>query len=314
VTDRKKIILDVDTGVDDALAILLAAKSPDLDLLAVTAVAGNVELEKTQENSLKVIEVAGRDDVPVAAGCDRPLIRPLRTAAYAHGSNGLNDVDFPKAKGELADKHSVDMIIDLIRRYPGEVTLIPTGPLTNIAMAIQKAPDIVGLMKEIVLMGGAAFCPGNTTAVAEFNIWVDPEAARVVFNSGAKVTMVGLDVTMRACLTQADVERMLAANRNRVTEFINTVLAPGFKRAQERHWDKGLAMHDPLTVAAVIDPTLIKTGYYHVDVATSGITDGMTVVDARSFHFEDQPGPNAFVATEVDAKRFIDLYIKVVTR
>ena len=311
---KKKVILDVDTGVDDALAIILAAKAPQLDLLAVTAVAGNVELEKTIVNSLRAIEYAERPDVPVAAGCAGPLVGELRTAPYAHGHNGLNDVDFPEPSRRAEAADAVDLIVDLVRASPGEVTIVPTGPLSNVALALRKAPDLARSIREIVLMGGAAFCPGNVTPAAEFNIWVDPEAARIVFGSGIKVTMVGLDVTMKARLGEADLGRIAELGRSPATRFIRELLAPSFERARARGFPGGLAMHDPLTVAYVMDPSLLRVGGFHVDVETRGrLTEGMTVVDGRPWRPEGAPGPNAQVATEVDAGRFVELYVKTVT-
>jgi purine nucleosidase len=312
MSERTKVILDVDTGVDDALAILLAAKHPQLELLAVTTVAGNVGLEHTTRNSLQVLELAGRADVPVAAGTHRPMLRVLRDAATFHGKNGLNDIELPKPKAAPVDKHAVDLLIELVHRYPCEITLVPLGPLTNIALAILKDPAFSTKLKKIVLMGGAAFCAGNHGPCAEFNIWVDSEAAKIVFDSGIPITMVGLDVTMRTGLVAAHVQEMVARQDNGITRFVHQLLAPYYQRASKLPWYKGFNMHDPLAVGVVIDPSLVRTELHRVDIETKGeLTEGMTVVDCRQriMHGADYR-PNAHVAVDVDADRFLKLWME----
>src|SRR5256885_7456766 len=205
----KKIILDCDPGHDDAMAILLANGNPEIELLAITTVAGNQTLEKTSLNARRVCTVAGIRDVPVAAGCDRPLIRELKTAAYIHGESGLDGPSFGEPTVPLDGRHAVDLIIELLMRSKGDITLVPTGPLTNIAMALRKEPRIVQKAREIILMGGA-YTRGNTTPAAEFNIHVDPEAAAIVFTAGWPLTMVGLGLSHQAPSTPAPLARLAA--------------------------------------------------------------------------------------------------------
>jgi purine nucleosidase len=206
----RKIIIDTDPGQDDAVAILLALASPELEVLGLTAVAGNVPLLLTQRNARQIVELSGRD-TPVYAGCDAPLKRKLVTAEYVHGKTGLNGITLPEPTHPLQDQHAVDFIIDTLRREPaGTITLCPLGPLTNIATAFQRAPDIIPRVAEIVLMGGAYFEVGNVTPAAEFNIYVDPEAAEIVFKSGVPLVVMPLDVTHKALTSRAWVEEMRA--------------------------------------------------------------------------------------------------------
>lgn len=311
---KTKIILDVDTGIDDALAILMAAKHPALELMGVTTVAGNVGLEHTTRNSLQVLELMGRDDVPVAVGAHRPILRVLRDASFFHGQNGLNDIELPAPKRSPVDSHAVDFIIDLVRRYPGEITLIPVGPLTNIALAILKDAELPRLVKNVVLMGGAAFCPGNHGPFAEFNIWVDSEAAKIVFDSGIPITMVGLDVTLKTMFTVDHLQQLMDRGDTPIARFISDMMTPFFKRASHLPWYRGFAMHDPLTIGAVVDPTLLETKPYRVDIETKGdLTEGMTVVECRTRHMlSPDYRPNAQVAVGVDAERFLKLWIETV--
>ncbi len=314
MSNKTKIILDVDTGVDDALAILMAAKHPSLELMGVTTVAGNVGLEHTTRNSLQVLELVGRDDIPVAVGAHRPMLRVLRDAASFHGANGLNDIVLPAPKRRPIDQHAVDFIIDLVRRYPHEITLIPLGPLTNIAMAILKDAELATLVKNVVLMGGAAFCPGNHGPFAEFNIWVDSEAAKIVFESGIPITMVGLDVTMKTMFTTDHLQDLISRGDTAISRFVSDMMTPFFKRASNLPWYRGFAMHDPLTIGAVVDPTLLETKPYRVDIETKGeLTEGMTVVEHRARPMlSPDYRPNAQVAIGVDADRFLKLWIDTV--
>lgn len=307
----RKIILDVDTGVDDALAIMLACKAENLELLAVTAVAGNVPLEVTLENSLKLVEWCGRRDVKVAAGCSHPLANELRTAEEAHGKNGMNNVDFEKATYNPVEKNAVDLIIELVKMYPHEVSIACVAPLTNLATAITKAPEIVSLIKEVAIMGGAAFCPGNANAVAEFNIWADPKAAKIVFDAGLNLTMISLDVTQKTRLCEHHVQDMYKANPIDINEKLLRLLEPDFAKDRDpKRILKGIGMHDPLTVGYLMDPTFIKTEDYHVDIETTNgaITEGMTVVDRRICAAE----PNVHVSVQVEAERFLKEYARIV--
>ena len=301
----RPIIVDCDPGHDDALAILLALGSPDeLDMLAITVVAGNVPLALTEQNARKVCELAGRASLPVHAGCARPLVRDLVTAEYVHGKSGLEGPELPEPRMPLADAHAVDAIIEMLRAYaPGTVTLCPTGPLTNIAMALRKAPDVVPRIREIVLMGGAIGL-GNITPAAEFNIYVDPHAAEVVFGSGVPLVMLGLDVTHQAFLTPdrlwaiRELETPLSRTVVELLEFYGIY-------DQTRRGLAGPPLHDPCVIAYLLEPALFNGRACHVAIETIGAhTLGRTVVDwmRRTRH-----APNATVINEVDGDRFFAL-------
>lgn len=278
---KRKIIIDTDPGQDDAVAILLALASPDdIDLLGITTVAGNVPLALTQKNARIVCELAGRPDVKVFAGCDRPLRRDLVTAEYVHGKTGLDGPDLPDPTMALQDQHAVDFIIDTLRAEPeGSVTLCPLGPLTNIATAFERAPDIVGRVQDIVLMGGAYFEVGNVTPAAEFNIYVDPQAADIVFKSGIPITVMPLDVTHKALVTRArnDAFRALPGHVGvavaQMTDF--------FERYDiEKYGSEGAPLHDPTVIAYLIQPDLFSGRKINVEIeTTSELTMGMTVAD-----------------------------------
>ena len=276
-----RIIIDTDPGQDDAVAILLALASPDeIEVLGITAVAGNVPLPLTQRNARIVCELAGRRDVPVYAGCDAPLKRTLVTAEHVHGRTGLDGPDLPEPTMPLAEEHAVDFIIDTLRREPARtVTLCPLGPLTNIATAFSRAPDIVERVARIVLMGGAYFEVGNITPTAEFNIYVDPEAADIVFKSGAEIVVMPLDVTHKALVTKArnDAFRALGTPVGiavaQMTDF--------FERFdKEKYGSAGAPLHDPCVTAYLIRPELFSGRHINVMVETgSDLTLGMTVAD-----------------------------------
>jgi purine nucleosidase len=303
----RKIILDCDPGHDDAMAILLAHGSPQIELLAITTVAGNQTLDKTSLNALRVCSVAGIRDVPVAAGCDRPLIRELKTAAYIHGESGLDGPAFGEPTVRLDERHAVDVIIDLVMSSSGDITLVPTGPLTNIAMALRKEPRILQKVQEIILMGGA-YTRGNATPAAEFNIYVDPEAAAIVFNAGWPLTMVGLDLTHQALATPAVLER-IAALRTPVAR-IAVELMEFFRETYRRNagFDSP-PVHDPCAVARVIDASVMDCVKAFVAIETEGkFTSGMTVTDFRSGQ------PNVQVATKLDVSLFWDLMVDAIAR
>lgn len=303
----RKAILDVDPGHDDAVAILLAAASPAIELLAITAVAGNQTLEKTALNARRVCSVAGIRGVPVAAGCDRPLVRPLRTAGNIHGETGL---DGPVFAGEpdipLDPRHAVDVIVELVLAHPGEVTLIPVGPLTNIATALRREPRVAGALAGISLMGGA-WGLGNQTPGAEFNILVDPEAARVVFESGVPIVFHPLELTHQAKATP-DVIARVDALGTPLARFVVEMLGFFAETYRRRNGFEGPPLHDPCAVAYVIDPALFETRAVHVDVETHAeFSAGRTVVDLHGVLGEP---PNASVATAIDAPRFWDLLVE----
>ncbi|MFD0908882.1 nucleoside hydrolase [Ruegeria arenilitoris] len=309
----RKIIIDTDPGQDDAVAILLALASPDeIEVLGITAVAGNVPLELTAKNARIVCELAGRTDIPVHAGCDRPLKRPLITAEHVHGKTGLDGPVLPDPQMPLAEGHGVDFIIDTLRAQdPGTVTLCPLGPLTNIATAFQKAPDIVERIQEIVLMGGAYFEVGNITPTAEFNIHVDPEAADIVFKSGVPIVVMPLDVTHKALVTKPrnDAFRALGTKVGiavaEMTDF--------FERFdKEKYGSEGAPLHDPCVTAYLIRPELFSGRHVNVEIETqSDLTLGMTVADW--WGVTDRT-PNALFIGDVDADGFFALLTERLAR
>jgi len=296
------IVVDCDPGHDDAIAILLALASPEVELRGVTTVAGNQTLEKTTRNALKVLELAGRGDIPVAAGADRPLRRELRTAAHVHGETGLDGPDLPEPATAPVSAHAADFLAVLLE--PG-VVLVPTGPLTNVALLFQRHPEVKERLQRIVWMGGA-MGEGNVTPAAEFNAFVDPEAAAVVFASGVEVTMIGLDITHKALFTRAHADRLRDTGKagRAVAE-----LSDFFQRFHEnRYGFDGSPIHDALAVAEVIDPALVTALECNVEIETaSQFCDGRTVVDR--WHVTDRPR-NARVGVGVDAERFLALLVE----
>jgi len=305
----RKVILDCDPGHDDAIAILLAAGNPDLDIVAITVVAGNQTLDHVTQNARSIAELAGLTDTPLAAGCAQPLIRDAITADDVHGETGMDGPETRAPSYPVDPRHAVDVIIETINADPGVVTLIPTGPLTNIAMAVRKAPEIVGRVQEVVLMGGA-IGQGNVTPAAEFNIAADPEAAQIVFNAGWPVTMVGLDVTHTATATP-DVLDQLAALDTEVSRFVLDLL----EFFGERYRDQGFKappVHDVCAVAAVADPNLLTCRPAPIHVETMGhLTAGMTVVDLR--HGQETPVPTQ-VAIDIDTDRLWTLLLDALGR
>lgn len=298
MTHRRKIIIDTDPGQDDAVALLLALSAQDrLDVLGVTAVAGNVPLALTQRNARVICELAG-SSVPVYAGCDAPLKRDLVTAEHVHGKTGLDGCDLPEPARPLRPEHAVDFLIETLRREaPGTVTLCPLGPLTNIATAFQRAPDVVGRVAEIVLMGGAYFEVGNITPAAEFNIYVDPEAADIVFKSGVPLVVLPLDVTHKALTSRAWVEEMrgLGTPVGRAvagwTDFFER-----FDTA--KYGSEGAPLHDPCVIAYLLAPDLFSGRHINVEIeVTSPLTLGMTVADW--WRVTDRPA-NALFLGNVD--------------
>ncbi|MEM6386321.1 MAG: nucleoside hydrolase [Pseudomonadota bacterium] len=276
----RKIIIDTDPGQDDAVAILLALASPELDVVGITAVAGNVPLELTQKNARIVCELAGRTDIPVYAGADKPLSRALVTAEHVHGKTGLDGPSLPDPQMTLQDGHAVDFIIDTLRREAaGSVTLVPIGPLTNIAVALDRAPDIAERIAEIVLMGGAYFEVGNITPAAEFNIYVDPEAAATVFRSQVPLTIMPLDVTHKALTTRARVDAFRALGNE--TGRMVAAWTDFFERFdKEKYGSEGAPLHDPCTIAYLLSPELFSGRKINVEIETnSDLTRGMTVAD-----------------------------------
>ena len=311
VDGHHRIILDCDPGQDDALAILLALASPDeIELLAVTAVAGNVPLRLTEVNARKILELAKRTDIPVYKGCHRPLALPLETAEYVHGETGLNGVDLPEPQLKLAEGHAVDAIIEIVMAAPPEtITLCPTGPLTNIAMALLKEPDLASRVKDIVLMGGAIGL-GNVTPAAEFNIYVDPHAAHVVFESGVPITMLGLDVTHQALVNRPRLEAIRALGTP--VGLAAAGLVDFFNRFDsDRYEVDGAPLHDPCVIAQLIEPAIFKGKPCHVTIETEGGSKGRTNVD---WFPREQRAANATVINEMDADRFFTLLTQRLAR
>jgi inosine-uridine nucleoside N-ribohydrolase len=296
-----KILLDCDPGHDDAIALLLALASPELELLGVTTVAGNQTLDKTTANAIRVLEFVGRGDVPVAAGADRPLVRPQYVASYVHGETGLDGPDLPAAQAEPLDRHAVDFLADKIREHDGGVTLVPTGPLTNVALLLALHPD--ARPERIVLMGGA-IAEGNVTPAAEFNIWADPEAAARVFADGIDVTMVGLDVTHKALFTSAHVGRLAGRVGRMVAELLEFY---GRFHKEVYNFD-GSPIHDAVAVAYVIRDDLVKTEHLNTEIdVESELCRGRTVVDVWRRSGRE---PNSHVGVDIDADGFLDLLIE----
>ena len=271
-----RVIIDTDPGVDDALALLLAMRSPELKIEGITAVAGNVPLTLTLPNALRMVAIAGRDDIPVAAGASSPLLRRLVTATYVHGENGLGGAVFPEPKRKPVAEPAAEFIRQIVRKYPGEVALLTIGPLTNIAAALSLDAELARVVRVLVMMGGS-LSGGNITPAAEFNIYVDPEAARIVFQSGIPITMVGLDVTRKTSLTDEHV-RVLEAAQNPVSQAAATIARNTLNRNLERGFLAGPNMHDSLAVAGFIDPSILQFQDYYVDVETAGeLTAGETL-------------------------------------
>ena len=316
----RRVIIDTDPGIDDAMAILLALNSPELTVEALTVVPGNVESRQGVENALKILSLAGRCDVPVAAGAQHPLNQKLITAQFWHGKNGLAGVELSASKCKLDSRFGPDLIIELVHKYPHEITLIPVGPLTNIALAVSKDPSIVPLVKDVVIMGGS-ISGGNVNGAAEANIYGDPEAASIVFNAGWVVTMIGSDVGERTLITHKELSQ-LEAMRGPESDFVSK-LADFYLTRSEKSGYSGAAMYDPLAVATVIDPTLVTLKEMHVDVETKGeFTRGETVANRMGSnennvlhgdHYEIdgviELKANARVCLASNAERFLQLFV-----
>ena len=336
------LILDVDTGIDDSLALLYAAASPDADLIAATCVSGNIDAEHVGINTRAVLELAGRTDVEVAMGRPIPLVRPLETTPETHGPQGLGYAELPQPSKALSERHAVDLILEEARRRPGEITLVTLGPLTNLAVAVLREPALPGLLKGYALMGGAFGVSGNTTPTTEWNIHCDPEAAQIVFRawadamtndpSIARPLILGLDVTEQARIEPEHVVRLarragstpddssgldgggdpMALGRsvasNPVVRYVADALRFYFEFHQQFDGFYGAFIHDPLAVAAALDRGLLQTDALFVDVETRGeITTGMTVADRRGLTGR---APNLDVATTADVTTFLDRLVE----
>ena len=316
----RKVIIDTDPGTDDAMAIILALNSPEFKVEALTVVPGNVDGRQGLENALKIVSLAGRCDVRVAGGAQHPLNQKLITAQFWHGKNGLADVELPASKCKADPQFGPDLIIEMVHKYPHEITLVPVGPLTNIALAVSKDPSIAALVKDIVIMGGS-ITGGNVNGAAEANIYNDPEAAQIVFNAGWMVTMVGSDVGERTLITRKYLAE-LQASHGPQNDFIAKI-AEFYLTRSEKSGYSGAAMYDPLAVGIALDPTLGTLKEMHVDVETKGeFTRGETVANRMGSnennvlhgdHYEIEGvvplKPNARVCTASDADRFLELFV-----
>ena len=311
MTARHKIIIDTDPGQDDAIAILLALASPEeIEVLGITAVAGNVPLALTSKNARIVCELAGRTDIPVHAGCAEPLRRKLVTAEHVHGQTGLNGPVLPDPSMPLAEGHAVDFLVDTLRAQSG-VTLCALGPLTNVASALQRAPDIASRLERIVLMGGAYFEVGNITPTAEFNIYVDPEAAEIVMKSGCEIVIHPLDVTHKALVTRAR-NAAFHALGNRAGIAVSQ-MTDYFERFDiEKYGSEGAPLHDPCVIAWLIRPELFSGRHVNVEIETaSALTLGMTVADWWGV---SDRAPNATFMGDVDADGYFALLTERLAR
>jgi purine nucleosidase len=336
MTERNPILIDCDTGIDDGLALLYAAASPEAEIVAVTCCSGNVEARQVAVNTLAILELAGRTDVEVALGRTVPLVRPLEITPETHGPLGLGHAELPRPSRPLSQRHAADVIIDAARGRPGEITLVTLGPMTNLAVALEREPDLPSLLKRLVFMGGAFRVPGNTTPTTEWNIHCDPEAARrvfVAFGASPRHPMgLGLDVTEKARILPEHVvelarragsrpddsialakgEHPLVATRSVAANPIVRYVADALRFYMEFHarYDGfyGAFIHDPLALAAALDPSLVKTEAVHVEVDTAGgPADGQTIADWR--HLTGKPA-NIDVAVEAAAEEFLRRFIE----
>jgi inosine-uridine nucleoside N-ribohydrolase len=300
----KKVIIDCDPGHDDAIALLLAAKADDIEILGVTTVAGNSELHNTSRNARKILDYAGYADIDVYAGCDRPMMRELfrLTGAIIHGADGLGGPNIPAPVTPIKEEHAVDYLIRTLRSTDEGIILIVTGPMTNIAVAMQKAPDIKDKIEKIIMMGGAVIEPGNITSAAEFNIFVDPEAAKIVINSGCDLFLVSLDVSMKAVFTEEDIET-LRGQGDKISTIVASLL-DFFADTHVKHFGfKACPIHDALCVGILIDESLIEFQKTFVDISLHDpLTLGETVADLWGItgHM-----PNCHIAMKVDREKFV---------
>jgi purine nucleosidase len=323
----QRVIIDTDPGVDDSIAILLALRSPELKVEAITPVCGNVPLELTLPNALRLVEIAGRTDVPVAPGASHPLTRRLVTAKSAHGNNGMAGVEFPAPTTKPSRESANEIISRIVRETPGEITIVALGPLTNIATVLRADPEIAEMIRGIAIMGGS-LSGGNVSPSAEFNFYVDPEAARIVFDSHIPLTMVGLDVT-RKVLLHEDHVKLLEAAKNPISQAAGRLMRATIERLRDSRNPPAMAMHDPLTVASLIDPSILTLRDYYVEIETSGeLTAGESVGYQRAPMHKSAPletsepeppesvqtfTPNARVGVEVDSEKFFNLLIPRLT-
>jgi purine nucleosidase/pyrimidine-specific ribonucleoside hydrolase len=318
------VIIDTDGGVDDALALIMALNSPQLDLKAVTVVAGNINVDQAANNVLRVVSIVEPDRLPIVAkGCEKPLEKPIFNAAGIHGADGLGELDrfqeadgtprYPQLTIEPSQENAIDVLLKAAQEYGESLTIIALGPLTNLATAIQKDSATMKKVGRIVIMGGAVTVPGNITAAAEFNFFVDPDAAQIVMESGISLTLVGLDVAMKAPLSRQIVEDNLQHRLTKVSQFIAdcTGIYMAFYRDNEGFY--GCYLHDPLAMAVAIDPSLVTTESLYMMVETQGrFTTGMSLADRRDRRDQKTNPPNVEACLDVDTERFMQLFDQLV--
>ena len=317
----RRVIIDTDPGTDDALAIFLALNSPELKVEALTPVAGNVPLELTLPNALRLLEIAGKSHIPVAAGADRPLVRRLITATYAHGENGLGGIQFPEPTTKPVPESAAQLIRRMVHASPHEINIIALGPLTNIATAFREDPELPRLIPNLTIMGGS-LSGGNVSPAAEFNIYVDPEAAQIVFRSGVPLTMVGLDVTRRAMLREEDIQRMESSSKPE-GRAAGKIARASMNRVRQTSATGGPAMHDSLAVGTFINPAVVTLQDLFVEIETAGTFTAGETIGYRKAPMRGSPPmanapvatpskefkPNARVALDVDVERFLKLLV-----
>ncbi len=305
----EKVIYDGDPGHDDVMAIVMAAGDPHIDLLAVTTVAGNTTLENATRNALMLMDVMDLD-IPVVPGCAKPLLRKLHTAPQVHGEGGLDGAGYWEPKRKPVNEHAADFLIRTLMESDGDINVVTAGPMTNLALAMIREPRICDKIKQILFMGGGRY--GNITGAAEFNIWVDAEAAKVVFDSPCKKVMCGLDLTYQACLTE-EVYKKIAGIDTKLGHFLYDILG-FFSHAPVTKEEPGPAINDPCPVAYLIDPKVFTTNDYYVDVMTApGITYGMTVLDYYRLNpWEEIPAPNVTVGEKLDFDRFWEIMLNAI--
>jgi purine nucleosidase len=303
----QRIIIDTDPGIDDALTFLLALASPEIKLEALTTTQGNVIVETATRNALSVLELAHAEHIPVAQGSMFPLVQPLYASATVHGQTGIGNAILPEPKTAPVSQHAVDFLIEKVLAEPGEISVFPIGPMSNIALAIRKEPRFVQAVKQLVIMGGAIREGGNMSPLAEFNVFVDPHAAHIVFHSGIPITLIPLDVTHKCLITRADVE-CINQVQSPIARFIKDTLSVYLKFYEEHTNFEGSAMHDPLTLAMIIAPELLTLQELYVDVDIhGGVSMGNTFADF--FNIAKKPA-NMKVALDVRGRDFIELFVE----
>ena len=302
----KRIIIDTDPGVDDALAFLLALASPEVKLEALTTTQGNVTLEKATRNALSVLELCHASHIPVARGSLLPLVQPLRASADVHGESGIGNSRLPEPKTQPVSQHAVDYLIERVLAEPNEISIFPIGPLTNLAMAIRKEPRFARAVKELVIMGGAILEHGNITPLAEFNIYVDPHAAHIVFHAGIPITLIPLDVTHKCLLKQEHVDRLMNID-SPISRFIRNTMEVYLEASFQLGYE-GSSLHDPLTLATIIAPELLTLKEYYVDVdISSDVSMGKTFADIPKVWKKPS---NMKVAMNVRGEEFVELFLQ----